>query len=193
MRKVIYSMLVSLDGFIETPSRSLDWHLIDEEIHQFINDQQATIDTYLYGRRLYELMAEYWPTADANPAAPGYEVEFARIWKNMPKIVFSQTLEQVEWNSRLVRGNLAEEVARLKARPGKDISVGGPTLAASFMRLGLIDEYQLFVHPIILGGGTPFFPALDDPIKLRLVETHMFGSGVVYLRYQRADAGQSGQ
>lgn len=193
MRKVIYSMLVSLDGFIETPSRSLDWHLIDEEIHQFINDQQATIDTYLYGRRLYELMAEYWPTADTNPSAPGYEVEFARIWKNMPKIVFSKTLERVAWNSRLVRDNLAEEFARLKAQPGKDISVGGPTLAASFMQLGLIDEYQLFVHPIVLGGGTPFFPALDDPIKLRLVETHTFGSGVVYLRYQRADAGQSGQ
>ncbi len=190
MRKVIYSMLVSLDGYIEAPSRSLDWHLIDEELHQFVNDQQEGIDTYLYGRRLYELMAAYWPTADANPSAPEYEVEFARIWKNMPKIVFSKTLEQVAWNSRLVRDNLAAEVARLKARPGKDISVGGPTLAASFMRLGLIDEYQLFVHPIVLGGGTPFFPALDDPINLRLIETHTFGSGVVYLRYQRADEGK---
>ena len=189
MRKVIYSMLVSLDGSIETPSRSLDWHLIDEEIHQFVNDQQAALDTYLYGRRLYELMAEYWPTADANPAAPGYEAEFARLWRDMPKIVFSKTLEKVAWNSRLVRGNIAAEVARLKARPGKDISVGGPTLAASLMRLGLIDEYQLFVHPIVLGGGTPFFPALDDPITLRLVETRTFGSGVVYLRYQRAGAG----
>ena len=190
MRKVIYSMLVSLDGAIETPSRSLDWHLIDEEIHQFVNDQQQEIDTYLYGRRLYELMAEYWPTADANPAAPAYEAEFARIWRNMPKLVFSKTLEQVEWNSRLVRDNIAAEVARLKAQPGKDISVGGATLAASLMRLSLIDEYQLFVHPLVLGGGTPFFPALDAPIKLRLVATRTFGSGVVYLSYQRADAGQ---
>jgi dihydrofolate reductase len=187
MRKVIYSMLVSLDGAIETPSRSLDWHLIDEEIHQFVNDQQREIDTYLYGRRLYELMAEYWPTADANPAALAYEVEFARIWRDMPKIVFSKTLERVAWNSRLVRDDIAAEVARLKAQPGKDISVGGAALAASLMRLGLIDEYQLFVHPIVLGGGTPFFPALDNPITLRLVETRTFGSGVVYLRYQAID------
>jgi|SRR5690348_36277 len=191
MRRVIYSMLVSLDGSIETPSRSLDWHLIDEEIHQFVNDQQQEIDTYLYGRRLYELMAEYWPTADANPSAPGYEAEFARIWRNMPKIVFSKTLEQVEWNSRLASDDIAAEVARLKAQPGKDISVGGATLAASFMRLGLIDEYQLFVHPVVLGSGTPFFPALDHAITLRLVETHTFGSGVVYLRYQRAGEGQA--
>ena len=190
MRKVIYSMLVSLDGAIETPSRSLDWHLIDEEIHQFINDQQAAIDTYLYGRRLYALMAAYWPTADANPAAPGYEAEFARIWRDMPKLVFSKTLEKVEWNSWLVRGNIAVEVAQMKARPGKDISVGGATLAASLMRLGLIDEYQLFVHPIVLGGGTPFFPALDDPITLRLIETHRFSSGVVYLSYQPTGQGQ---
>jgi dihydrofolate reductase len=134
-------------------------------------------------------MAAYWPTADANPSAPGFEVEFARLWRNMPKVVFSKTLERVEWNSRLVRDNIAAEVARLKAQPGKDISVGGATLAASLMRLGLIDEYQLFVHPIVLGGGTPFFPALDNPITLRLVETRTFSSGVVYLSYQRAGEG----
>lgn len=182
-------MQVSLDGFIEGPNRELDWHLIDEELHTFFNNQQAEIDTYLFGRRLYEVMT-YWETADTNPSATAYELEFARTYKQMPKIVFSQTLEQVSGNARLVRDNIAAEVMKLKAQPGKAMDLGGPTLASTFMRLGLIDEYRLFVQPIILGSGTPFFPALDNPLKLRLVETRTFGSGVVYLRYQRADAEQ---
>ena len=102
-----------------------------------------------------------------------------------PMIVFSTTLEKVDWNSRLVRGNIAEEVAKLRLQPGKEMSVGGPTLASSFMRLGLIDEYRLVVHPVVLGGGTPFFPELDEKIGLQLVETRTFGSGAVYLRYRR--------
>ena len=107
----------------------------------------------------------------------------ARIWQDKPKIVFSTTLEKVDWNSRLVRDNVAEEVAKLKAQVGKNMEVAGPTLASTLMRLGLIDEYGPVVHPVVLGGGTPFFPALDNRISLRLVETRMFGSGVVYLRY----------
>ncbi|MCC7353301.1 MAG: dihydrofolate reductase [Anaerolineae bacterium] len=190
MRKVIYSLIVSLDGFIETPNRSLDWHSIDEEIHSFVNAQVREMGAFLYGRRLYEVMASFWPTADTDPAAPAYEVEFARIWRDKPKIVFSKTLEKVEWNSRLVRDNIGQEVTRLKAQPGKDMGLGGANIASTFMRLGLIDEYRLYVHPVILGAGTPFFPALDKRINLRLVETHTFGSGVVYLRYQRADEGQ---
>ena len=189
MRKIIYSMLVSLDGFIEGPNRELGWHVIDEEFHTFVNEQQGEFDTYLYGRRLYETM-RYWETADKNPSAPAYELEFARIWQRMPKIVFSKTLEQVQGNARLVRDNIVEEITRLKAQPGKNMDLGGPNLASTFIRLGLIDEYRLFVQPIILGNGTPFFPTLDNPIKLRLVETHTFSSGVVYLRYRRADAGQ---
>jgi dihydrofolate reductase len=186
MRKIIYSMLVSLDGFIEGPSRELDWGIIDEEFHTFVNDQQREFDTCLYGRRMYEVMM-YWETADQNPSSPAYELEFARIWQKMSKIVFSKTLEQVQGEARLVRDNIAAEVMKLKQQPGKNMELGGPTLAATFMRLGLIDEYRLFVQPVILGSGTPFFPALDDTIKLRLVETRTFGSGVVYLRYQRAN------
>jgi dihydrofolate reductase len=132
-------------------------------------------------------MAAYWPTADADPSAPAYVVDFARIWRDMPKVVFSTTLGRVDWNSRLVRDNIAEEITRLKAQPGKDMDVGGPTIAATFMRLGLIDEYRPFVHPVVLGSGTPFFPTLDRPANLRLAETRTFGSGVVYLRYQRAN------
>jgi len=184
MGKMIYSMNVSLDGFIETPNRGLDWVTMDEELHTFFNDQAREMGAFLYGRRLYEVMVDYWPTADTNPSIPEYVIEFASIWKDKPKIVFSKTLQKVEWNSRLVRDNIAEEVAQLKAQTSMDLDVGGPTIASTFMRLGLIDEYGLLVHPVALGGGTPFFPALANPIKVRLVETRTFGSGVVYLRYQ---------
>jgi dihydrofolate reductase len=187
MGNLIHSMLVSLDGFVETPERSLDWAIADEELHTFVSVQARELGAFLYGRRLYELMAGFWPTADADPAVPAHIAEFARIWREKPKVVFSKTLSQVEWNSRLVRENAAEEVAKLKARSDNDMDLGGPTIAGTLMKLDLIDEYQLFVHPVVLGGGTPFFPALDARIKLRLVETQAFGSGVVYLRYLRAD------
>jgi dihydrofolate reductase len=127
----------------------------------------------------------YWETADERPSARDYELEFARIWKAMPKIVFSKTLEKVEGNARLVRDGVAEEVARLKERPGKDLAVGGADLASTFIKLGLVDEYQLFVYPVVLGGGTPCFPALEERINLELIETQTFGSRVIYGRYRR--------
>lgn len=190
MRKVIYAMSVSLDGFIEATNGDLRWSFPDEELHKHFNDQEAMIDIHLYGRRMYEIMADYWPTLDEDPAALGVEIEYARIWKGMKKIVFSKTLKKVVWNSELISGNIAEEVNRLKAQPGKDMSVSGAGLAATFMQHGLIDEYHLYVHPIILGGGKPMFPHLDDMVKLKLIETHTFGSGVVLLRYGRADEQQ---
>ena len=190
MRKVIYSMMISLDGFFEGPDHNLDWPIIDEELHSFANDRQSDgIDTYLYGRRMYDVM-RYWETAEENPESSSYEREFAQVWKGIHKIVFSKTLDQVEGNSRLVRGNIAETVSTLKAQPGKDIAVAGANLAASVARLGLIDEYQIYIHPVVLGQGSPFLPALEDAIKLQLVETRTFGSGVVYLRYNRTDQGQ---
>ncbi len=192
MRKVIYSMNVSLDGFVEGPNRELDWSTPDEELHRFWNDRTRESGAFLYGRRMYELMADFWPTADSSPSAPDYIAEFARIWRDTPKIVFSTSLEKVDWNSRLVRDNIAEEVTTLKAQPGKDMDVGGPTLASTLMRLGLIDGYGPVVHPVVLGGGAPFFPPLDTPIGLRLVGTRTFGSGVVYLRYQRQPVQESG-
>jgi dihydrofolate reductase len=187
MRKVTYGMSVSLDGFIEARNGDLSWSFPDEELHQHFNDREAMIDTYLYGRGLYENMAAFWPTADENPSAPEVEIEYARIWKSKPKIVFSKTLDEVGWNSRLVRGNIAEEVNQLKEQPGKDMGVGGANLAATFMQLGLIDEYWLYIHPVILGGGKRMFGALQDRIDLELVETRRFGSGVVLLRYRRRD------
>jgi dihydrofolate reductase len=189
MRKLIYSMGVSLDGFIAGPDGEIDWSAPDEELHRFHNQQMRETGAHLCGRRLYEAMT-YWETAGEKPSLPEYELEFARIWKDTPKIVFSKTLENVEGNARLVRDGAAEEVARLKERPGKNLAVGGAGLASTFMKLGLIDEYRLFVSPVILGGGTPYFPALDERINLELVETRTFGSRVVYVRYQRVEGGR---
>jgi dihydrofolate reductase len=188
--KIIYSMSVSLDGFVETPDRSLDWVIVDEELHRFFNEQARETRTSLYGRRLYQLMAAYWPTADEDPSIPDFMVEFASIWRDKPKVVFSKTLDTVEWNSRLAMGTIPEEIARLREQPDNDMELGGPNLAATFMQLGLIDEYRLFVQPVVLGAGTPFFPPLDDKIDLRLVETKTFESGVVYLRYERVQQTQ---
>ena len=184
MAKLIYSMGVSLDGFIAGPGGEIDWSAPDEELHRFHNQQTRELGAHLCGRRLYEEMA-YWETADQKPSAPAHELEFARLWKDTPKIVFSRTLEEVEGNARLVRDGVAEEVAKLKEQPGKDLAVGGAGLASTFMKLGLIDEYRLFVSPVVLGGGTPYFPVLDERINLELVETQTFGSRVVYVRYRR--------
>jgi dihydrofolate reductase len=188
MRKLIYSFGVSLDGFIAGPEGEIDWSAPDEELHRFHNRQARELGAHLYGRRLYEVM-RYWETADERPSAPEHELEFARIWKDTPKIVFSRTLEKVEGNARLVRDNAAEEVARLKEEPGNDLAVGGAGLASTFMKLGLIDEYRLFISPVVLGGGTPYFPALDERVNLELVERRTFGSRVVYLRYQAPQGG----
>jgi dihydrofolate reductase len=188
MRKLIYSMGVSLDGFIAGPDGEIDWSAPDEELHRFHNQQTRELGMLLLGRRLYEEMT-YWETADENPSAAGYELEFARVWKDIPKIVFSKTLETVEGNARLARDVAAEEVARLKEQPGKDLAVGGPGLASSFIELGLVDEYRLFISPFVLGGGTPYFPALEERIDLELVETRTFGSRVVYVRYRRGIRG----
>ena len=183
MRKLIYRMSVSLDGFIEGPGGDLNWSVPDAELHQHFNDLESTIDAQLYGRRLYENMTAFWPTADEDPAATKQVKEYARIWRAQPKIVFSTTLRHVEWNSRLVTENAEQEVRRLKEEPGKDLAVGGAGLAGSLMQWGLIDEYGLYIHPIMLGGGKPMFPALHEPISLELLETRLFGGGVTLLRY----------
>jgi dihydrofolate reductase len=186
MRKLIYLMMVSLDGYVEDQNHSLEWVLIDRELHKYVNDQQAEVDTYLYGRGMYETMSAFWPVEGLNPSNPDFVLEFAQIWIDMPKVVFSKTLENVDWNSRLVRGDAAAEVARLKAQPGKALGVGGATLAADLVRQDLVDEYYLFLNPVILGGGKRYFPQLDRPLNLKLVETHTFGSGVVFVRYLRS-------
>ena len=185
-RKIILMMSVSIDGFIEGPNRELDWHMVDDELHNHFNEQLSAMGAFLSGRVTYELMAEFWPTADTDPSSTGPMVEFARIWREMPKIVYSRTLERADWNARVVRDVVVDEVLELKAQPGGDLVLGGADLAAAFMRLDLIDEYRLYVHPIVLGQGKPLFPASDARINLRLVETRTFGNGVVLLRYERS-------
>ena len=186
MRKLIYSMTVSLDGYIAGPDGAIDWSVPDEELFRFHLEHVREVGVQLCGRRLYETMV-YWETAEESPLAPD-EVEFARTWKALPKVVFSTTLQSVVGNTRLATGGVGEEVARLKEQPGKDIAVGGASLARACMELGLIDEWRLFVSPVLLGGGTPYFPALDNRINLELVETKTFGSRVVYLRYRVSPA-----
>ena len=178
-------MMVSLDGYVEDPNRSLDWVLIDRELHKFVNDQQAEVGTFLYGRGMYETMSSYWPVDGPDPANADFITEFARIWIDMPKVVFSKTLGKVDWNSRLVRDDPAAEVARLKDQPGKDLSVGGAHLAASLIQQDLVDEYQLFLNPVVLGGGTPYLPQLREPLNLEFAGAHTFSNGVVLVRYLR--------
>jgi dihydrofolate reductase len=185
MGRLIYSLNVSLDGFVETLDHSLDWATIDEEVHLWFNEQTRAVDASLYGRRMYELMAGYWPTAADDPGASPAEVEFAGIWLETPKIVFSSKLESVDWNSRLVRREPVAELAALRNEFSGDLDVGGATLAASFIRAGLVDEFRLVVHPVVLGSGTPFWPELAEPVPLRLVDMRRFESGVVYLGYER--------
>jgi dihydrofolate reductase len=186
MRKLIYSMMVSLDGFVERPNRALDWIVVDEELHTFASEQQRAIDISVYGRGMYEVMS-YWETADSNPSITESEREFARLWKRTPKVVFSKNLAQVAGNARLVRDNAVDEVARLKSQPGNDIDIGGATLAATAIRHDLVDEYRLFLQPVGIGSGTPYLPPLDHQLNLHLVDTRTFRSGVVYLVYQRAE------
>ncbi len=185
MRRVIMMMSVSLEGFFEGPDRELDWHMVDDELHSHFNGQLSAMGAFLHGRVTYELMAAFWPTADTDPANPGPMVEFARIWREMPKIVYSRTLERADWNTTVVRDVVTEEVMELKAQAGGDLVVGGADLAASFMRHDLIDEYRLYVHPVLIGRGRPLFQPSDTRIDLRLVETQPFGNGVVLLRYHR--------
>jgi dihydrofolate reductase len=185
MREVVYMTSLSVDGYIDANSGDAAWLIPDQELHRHFNDLENAIDTHLYGRRFYELMAMYWPTVEENPSAPSYEVEYARIWKLVPKVVFSSTLNRVDWNARLFKGNAVEEVARLKELTGRNLSIGGSALASTLSEHGLIDEYRLYMVPIILGGGKPMFQ-LQNRINLSLVEVKKFKSGVVLLRYRRS-------
>jgi dihydrofolate reductase len=185
MRKIIFMMSVSLDGFFEGPNHELDWQLIDDELHSHFNEWLGTTSAFLDGRVTYELMAGFWPAADKDPSATKLMAEFAGIWRDMPKIVYSRTLERADWNAVVVRDVSLDEVMELKNQPGGDMVLGGADLAATFMRHDLIDEYRLYVHPVVLGRGRHLFQPSDTKINLRLAETRTFGSGVVLLRYQR--------
>ncbi|WP_327596440.1 dihydrofolate reductase family protein [Streptomyces chartreusis] len=186
MRRVTYSMNVSLDGYIVGPDGGMDWGAPDEEVFRFWIEDVRAAGVHLLGRRLYEAML-YWETADQDPSLDAPRLEFAALWKALPKVVFSTTLSAVEGNARLVSGDVAKEIERLRAEPGEgDIAIGGPTLAAEVAAAGQIDEYQLMVYPVLLGGGISYFPRHERQVDLELVETRSYNSRVVYLRYRAA-------
>ncbi|WP_329576153.1 dihydrofolate reductase family protein [Streptomyces sp. NBC_01361] len=190
MRDIVLGMSVSLDGYIEGPDRDISWHRVDEELHRYFNAELAGMSAFIDGRVTHELMVSVWPTADADPDCGETMAEFAGIWRNMPKIVFSRTLENTaentDWNTTIVRDVVVEDILALKAQPGGDMSLGGAGLAATFMELDLVDEFRVYVHPVLIGSGKPLFPAAGRAVALRLMETRTFGNGVVMLRYRRA-------
>jgi dihydrofolate reductase len=183
MRKLILMMSVSLDGYFEDRNGSLDWLVVDDELHRHFNEQLRAMDAFLDGRLTYELMAGFWPTADLDPSSTRPMVEFASIWRDMPKIVYSTTLDNAEWNSTVMRTVDPEGIRQLKSQPGGDLALGGANLARTFLSHDLMDELWIYVHPVVLGAGRPLFTSADRT-ALRLVDTRAFGSGVVLLRYE---------
>ncbi|WP_380283807.1 dihydrofolate reductase family protein [Kitasatospora purpeofusca] len=186
MSKIVLFMSVSLDGYFEGPDRDISWNRVDEEVHRYLNAVLGSMAGLVSGRVTHELLADFWPTADRDPAAEPWTAEFARIWREMPKTVFSRTLRQADWNTTVLPEATPEAVAALKAAAGGDLALGGAGLAASLRAHGLVDEYHLLVHPVLLGRGRPLFPADGVPEDLELLTTRAFGNGVVLLRYARA-------
>lgn len=171
--------MVSLDGFFEGPKQEIDWHVVDDEFNEYADELLQNVDTLLFGRVTYQLMADYWPTADAGDPA------VAEKMNNLPKIVFSKTLDKVDWkNTRIVKDDIVAEISRLKAIPGKDLVIfGSSDLAVTLIQKNLIDEYRIIVNPVILGGGKPLFRGINRKRRLRLLKTRTFRSGCVCLYY----------
>ena len=185
MRKIVFWISVSLDGFFEGPDHDISWHKVSAEFHQYANDELAKMSAFLSGRRTHQLMAAFWPSAPETHPDRKQMVEFSALWMGMPKFVYSRTLQDAGgYNTTLVRSVVPAEVQALKALPGGDMTVGGPELAAEFMRLGLLDEVRIFVHPVLVGAGKPVFGA-GVKAELELKETKRFGNGVVMMRYQQ--------
>lgn len=184
MRKLIYGMSVSVDGYVAAPGDDISWGVSSDELFQWWLDQELAIGLFLYGRRLWEGMSSHWPTGDQLPDATPAQIEFARNWRDTPKVVFSSTIDKVDWNARLFTGDAVAEITRLKAEDGEPMRVAGATLAAAAMRAGLVDEYEIVTHPVLVGGGKPFFTALDSWVNLSLVETRTFPGGVILTRYE---------
>lgn len=184
MRRVTYAMNCSLDGYITAPGDDLGWSEPSDELFQWWSDRVAATGLALYGRRLWETMSSHWPTADQQPGVTPAQQQFAGRWRDMPKVVFASTTTAVGWNARLVTGDAVTEIVRLRTEDGNGMDIGGATLAAAAMRAGLIDEYAIVTHPVLVGGGTPFFAALDHWVNLNLVETRTFPGGVLLARYE---------
>lgn len=181
MSKVVYMQSISLDGFVEGPNREIDWHRVDEELHRYLNESFRDVGAFLEGRVTYELMEDYWPAAGDDPSNPPVILDFARIWNDTPKYVFSRTLETAGPNATVVREVDPDHIRELQQKHGV-LFVGGADLAAEFITLGLVTELRVYVHPVVIGAGKPLF-APGTQLDLTLVETKPFGNGVVLLKY----------
>jgi dihydrofolate reductase len=185
MARLIYSAITSLDGYVADEEGNFDWAAPDEEVHTFVNDLERPVGTYLYGRRMYEVMV-FWETAHTLAGQPPFVRDFAEIWRAADKIVYSRTLETVSSaRTRIERDFDPEAVRQMKRTAGSDITVGGPDLAAQAIKAGLVDELQLIVAPVVVGGGKQSLP--DDVLwRLELLDVRRFGSGMVHLHYRTA-------
>jgi dihydrofolate reductase len=187
MRKVIYWVHASIDGHIAGPNGEFDWPAIGPELTAYSEGLHERVDTFLFGRVVWDMMSGFWPNAESM-SSDEHDLKFAPIWRQTPKIVFSRTLEKADWNTRVISENIAEELTALKQEPGKDMLLtGGSKLAATLTDLGQIDEYHIAVHPVVLGGGTPLFPKPKDRVNMRLVQSRAFDGRSVLLHYERAD------
>ena len=181
MGRLILSINLSLDGFADHTAFAAT---ADDELHDFFSGLLDVTDIVLFGRATYQLMADYWPRAHEDPHATRSTLDFADRYNAIPKVVFSRTLQKVEWNNtRLATTDMVDEVASLRLRSGRNISLGGINISQQFMRLGMIDEYWLVVHPIVVGKGRRLFDGLSEKIDLKLVDTKVFKSGVIVLHY----------
>lgn len=186
MGNVVLMMSESIDGYMEGPGRDISWHQVDDEVHAHVNDVLREAGAFLDGRVTYELMAEFWPTADQDPGASAPVRDFAAIWREMPKVVYSRTLDRAEWKTTVARDVVPDEVRRLAAEADGDLFLGGANLSATFLARGLVDELRLYAHPVLLGSGTRTFPDAPAATWFRLIESRTFGNGVVLTRYERA-------
>ncbi len=182
LRRIIFQNMVSVDGFFEGPNQDISWHNVDAEFNETANAFLQTVDLLLFGRKTYELMANYWPKPEALRDDPVIAAHMNRL----PKVVASRTLKKVDWNnSKLIKGNVVEEIRKLKQAPGKDIAIfGSVELAKTLIPAGLIDEYRIMVNPVALGKGRPVFDGLSNRLKLKLVDSRTFQNGNVMLCYR---------
>jgi len=184
VRQLSFAMNASLDGYVAAPDGDLGWSAPSDELFQYWSDRVAATSLALYGRRLWDDMSAHWPTADRQPGVTPAHAEYAARWRAMPKAVFSSTLGSVDWNARLVTGDAVAEIARLKAEDGGPMDILGATLAAAAIRAGLVDQFVVVTHPVLVGGGLRMFPALDHWVRLELVETRTFSGGLLLTRYE---------
>jgi len=180
MRKIIFAINITIDGFADHTAG-----IADEELHDFFTNYLKTMGVVLFGRKTYEMMSSYWPDAEKDPKSTKSEIEFANVFNQIPKVVFSKTLSRVNWNNtELNKGDLIEEVRKMKEKEGKDISAGSLSIASQLLKQNLIDEFWFLIHPVILGKGVHLFTGLDSRSDLKLVDKKVFSSGVVALHYR---------